>query len=449
MIGVQQRLVELGRIRTGERGEKGEPRRLTKFRLTSASRPLLEAAAKLYGGTVRAWQGAPDDGYWELYTTADTMNIVIPPMGRVYTLAYELWSGGGVDRRCDGEIEQISGGDCLCDPAKRECSATTRVQVMLPDLPGLGVWRVESHGYNAAAKLPPSIELLRALGGSSFTPAILRLVAHSKKVRLENGRSQTHRWMEPEIDTPETIGALLSMGSVRPAGAIAEPAGTQLAAGQPLSIGPGPSRPPRGTKVERPQLGPPPALPETSDFRKPEQPPVAATPPPPPSNGHAPETVAGWAVTEDDEEVAPAAASPPPVKRPKKGEKVQAPPPLTMIELDQLLQGEGVNLEHAQRIFRRRFPNTRELTSLDDEQRGRYWHEVSTTPPDVVPDPPPAPEGLTADQLTAALAEAGISREFAVERSKELFAREPGVPLTEAQRAALLADLTAPAEAVL
>ena len=46
-LGIQRRLVELGRIRLGEKGSRGEPKKLTKFRLTSASRPLLEAASRI------------------------------------------------------------------------------------------------------------------------------------------------------------------------------------------------------------------------------------------------------------------------------------------------------------------------------------------------------------------------------------------------------------------
>lgn len=50
-IDVQRRLVELGRIRLGQKAPgKGNPQRLETFRLTSASRSLLEAAAAIYGG---------------------------------------------------------------------------------------------------------------------------------------------------------------------------------------------------------------------------------------------------------------------------------------------------------------------------------------------------------------------------------------------------------------
>ena len=57
-------------------------------------------------------------------------------------------------------------------------------------------------------------------------------------------------------------------------------------------------------------------------------------------------------------------------------------------------------------------------------------------------DSPPA---LSHEQLTAALAAAGISLDFAILRSRELFPREPGVALSDEQRASLLADLTTPA----
>lgn len=53
------------------------------------------------------------------------------------------------------------------------------------------------------------------------------------------------------------------------------------------------------------------------------------------------------------------------------------------------------------------------------------------------------PEGMTQEQFFAALAEAGIAREFAAQRAKAMWPdRPPRTALTPAQRAALLADLT-------
>ena len=52
VLDIQRRHMELGRIRMGEKGSKGQPTRLETWRLTSASRDLLESAAKVYGGEV-------------------------------------------------------------------------------------------------------------------------------------------------------------------------------------------------------------------------------------------------------------------------------------------------------------------------------------------------------------------------------------------------------------
>lgn len=207
-IDVQRRLVELGRIRLGDKGPKGEPRRLTTFRLTSASRTHLEAAAAVYGGEVRRWQGAPDEGYWELLTTSHELRIRIPPTLASYSQTYELWDAGGCVRRCDGVRESVSGGPCLCDAAKRACAITTRVSVMLRGVPGLGVWRLETHGWNAATTLPATLELLGAVG-APWIPAVLRLEQRSQRKRID-GRAQTRRFVVPVVDLLEvTVDDLL------------------------------------------------------------------------------------------------------------------------------------------------------------------------------------------------------------------------------------------------
>ncbi len=295
-LGIQRRMVELGRIRLGEKGPKGEPRKLSKFRLTSASRPLLEAAARMYGGTVRAWQGAPDDGFWELYTETDALDIMVPPVITAYSQLYEIWDAGGCTLRCDGAWESIVGE--LCAHGEHEgMQVTTRVSVILPKLPGLGTWRLETKGWNAAATLPAALDLLISAGRTGWLPAILRLEQQSskKKVPGANGqlRSQTFRYVVPIIDIIGfTFAELFAAGADPAVGDGQRPA---LGAGAVVDQhGPvGPSRPPRGTKVERPALGPSPALPASSDFRKPDLPAVAS--PPPLLNG-TPELASGWVV---------------------------------------------------------------------------------------------------------------------------------------------------------
>jgi hypothetical protein len=206
IIDLQHRQRELGRIRMGERGAKGQPVRLDKFRLTSPARHLLEAAAALWGGEVREWTDAPTPGQYELYTQTDTLPIVIPPGREPVSSFYETWSAGGCTHRCDGMTNVISDSPCSCDPDKRSCKATTRVNVMLPDLPDIGVWRLESHGINAAMELPGTISvILMASDAGKFLPGRLRI---EQRMAKKDGR--TNRFSVPVIDLDVTSRALMA-----------------------------------------------------------------------------------------------------------------------------------------------------------------------------------------------------------------------------------------------
>lgn len=267
LLDAQRRLVELGRIRLGDKGPRGEPRRLSTFRLTSASEPLLEAAARLYGGTVRQWKDAPSEGYFELVTETAEIDILIPPTLTSYSQFYEAWERGGIVRRCDGRTEAISGEACLCDPDHRLCDVVTRVNVMLPRLPGLGVWRLESNGWNAATTLPTTLDLLAAVGTRTFVPAVLRLEQRTAKRPGPDGKPQTRRFAVPVIDLAMTTGELVAMAV--DAAAVAAPSAPQLApvdrrervarpalpqAAEPVETEAMPSR------VERPAFAPPPDI---------------------------------------------------------------------------------------------------------------------------------------------------------------------------------------------
>lgn len=181
ILDVQRRMRELGRIRTGQQvpssNGRRRPAKLAHFRLTSPSRDLMEAAATVYGGEARPWEGQ-----WEVLTEADAIDVIIPP-GQTISQWYELWSGGGCQRRCDGRINVLTDTPCACpaDPAERRelatagqaCKPTTRLNVILPDIPDLGVWRLESHGYYAATELSGTVDVLSS--ASRLLPARLRL----------------------------------------------------------------------------------------------------------------------------------------------------------------------------------------------------------------------------------------------------------------------------------
>jgi hypothetical protein len=190
ILNLQRKLTEIGRIRLGARSDKGAPTKLDKFRLTSKSREALDAAAEVYGGTVVSWK-SPDGDAFELVTEVSVLDVVVPP-GNALSQWYEMWSGAGCQRRCDGETETITGGPCKCptdqqvraeQSAKGQaCRPTTRLSVLLPKIKAVGIWRLETHGYHAATELAGIAELLEKVSANdSYLPATLRLEQRSAR----------------------------------------------------------------------------------------------------------------------------------------------------------------------------------------------------------------------------------------------------------------------------
>jgi hypothetical protein len=194
-------MVEAGRIRAGDTGPTGRPRKLDKWRLTSKDRVRLQAAAVLWGGEVKEWEGR--DGEYELYTDTAELPIMLLPETEP-SLYYEMWTRGGCQRRCDGQHELLSDSPCLCGE-DRECKPHLRFPVLLPDLKGIGSWLVQSTGWNAANEIPGAVSLLtRATAQGVLIPARLRL---EQRVEVKGG--QTHRFAVPVIDVDISFRDLL------------------------------------------------------------------------------------------------------------------------------------------------------------------------------------------------------------------------------------------------
>jgi hypothetical protein len=223
IIDLQRRLAEIGRIRIGQQvtsaNGKTRPTKLETFRLTSPDRNRINQAAQLYGGTVNKWT-APAGPQWEVITTTDTLPVIVPPSDMAFTQHYELWAAGGCQRRCDGITETITDADCLCDPQRRECDIHTRLSVMLRDLPGLGVWRIDTQGYYAAVELQGAVEIVQlAAGRGHMLPATLRLEQRMTK-RPNQG---TRRFAVPVLDIEVSPGQLLSgTTTIEPASELTE-----------------------------------------------------------------------------------------------------------------------------------------------------------------------------------------------------------------------------------
>jgi hypothetical protein len=210
IIDLQRRLAETGRIRIGRQvptsNGKTRPEKLDTFRLTSPDRRRIEQAAQLYGGEVQPWK-APAGNQFEVITKVDALNVIVPPSDMAFSIHYEMWSAGGCQRRCDGRTESTSDGPCLCDPDDRECDIHTRLSVMLRDLPGLGVWRIDTQGWYAALELQGAVEVIQmAAGRGQMLPARLRL----EQRQVKRPEQPTRRFAVPVLDIEVSPGQLLS-----------------------------------------------------------------------------------------------------------------------------------------------------------------------------------------------------------------------------------------------
>lgn len=214
ILDLQRRMRQLGEIRIGHAVDTGRvsqktgkkilrPEKLNAFRFTSPSREILTEVATLYGGNVQPWtpaNGGPAE--FEVYSTANRLPVLVPPRDSV-SQWYELYAGSKCQRRCDGQTEQKSDRPCMCDPDDRECSITTRVNVMLRDVPALGQWLLVSKGYNAAVTLPPAAELLAQAGG--YVAGWLGMEEKTAIVK-----DKPARFMVPTLDVEITPSALMA-----------------------------------------------------------------------------------------------------------------------------------------------------------------------------------------------------------------------------------------------
>ena len=256
LLDVQRRGQQIGRIRIGQQVAvikdgrdtgKTRPARLDTFRFTTGSETVAQAIAAYYGGEVRPWNGE-----YEVITGKDVIGVTVPPRDEVISQWYEMWTKGGCQRRCDSRREQISGGQCLCPHAEdpgdhdevtrmalersrlaslnppRACKAVTRVNVGIPDLPGLGVFRLDTGSYYAAVEMGDAAQLMQMARDHGVTlPAQLRIDHRS---RVANG--ETKKFPVPVLEVMATVRDLVT--------------GALEAGGMAAQLPPAPGEQPRG-----------------------------------------------------------------------------------------------------------------------------------------------------------------------------------------------------------
>lgn len=201
ILTLQRQARELGRLRTGytdTSGSKSRPVRSDTWIITSHSEHYILAAAEEFGGRPEKWQplGA-GAAQWRVITEQVAIDAIMPP-GDPLSQTNEMWSGGGCQRRCDGVTEQLSDSPCIClaqhgdawheRPKGTVCSTTTRLNVILPDMPDVGIYRVETHSFYAANEIAAAVDLIRnATGGNAAVPIRLRI---EQRQRVANGQTK-------------------------------------------------------------------------------------------------------------------------------------------------------------------------------------------------------------------------------------------------------------------
>lgn len=208
LIDAQRRHNRTGAIRIGNQVPTGKfhkdgrpkmrPAKLDTFRVTSPHRDVVDAVADLFGGTVVPWEG-PKGPEFEVVTRRRELPVLVPR--QTIDPNYEMWGNRFRARLCDGARERIRNTPCLCTKwddhdhdfrfgqncavcsvirgregaphqhayvsgfcsecgRRRACKPTTRVNVMIRGVPSIGVFKVESHGINAATRLPAMADMV-------------------------------------------------------------------------------------------------------------------------------------------------------------------------------------------------------------------------------------------------------------------------------------------------
>lgn len=279
LIDAQRRLRERGRIRLGystpstKRAGVKVPHKLESFRFTADDQATIEQVAAIYGGAPERWPDGPDA--WQVTTPAKEVSVVFATEV-AFSQSYEQWTGGFLQRLCDGEQALVpSTGTrmrkepCACEPDERTCQMTTHLKLILPELPGLGTWRLVTHGYNAGVELLAAVELIEGALGAGLVRVPARLLVEKRERRRlvvqddGSAKPMVMKFAVPVLELEGSVAALgpgtTSTGSATP---LSPGAAAALATGTQVSLPAGP--PPTGWKpVEQAALPEAPEVPMT------------------------------------------------------------------------------------------------------------------------------------------------------------------------------------------
>lgn len=244
---LQMQARELGRLRTGTYEKpangRGRPSRSKTWILTSAAEHYIEAAAAEWGGKVEKWQPQGNGAQqFRVITQAVAIDAILPPNDPM-SQSQELWNRGGCVRDCDSFTEKLSNSPCLCvaeygpefykvAPKDSVCDMITRLNVILPSMPDIGYWRVETKSYWAANEIGAAVDMLKAAAGpKALIPIRLRI---EQRTRVSQGKTKHYPVIAVELRGATAGQVLEAVASTATAGAVASgPARAAIEAARP------------------------------------------------------------------------------------------------------------------------------------------------------------------------------------------------------------------------
>jgi hypothetical protein len=208
VVNVRTFYPRLGKISCGYKAAKSDQGRTITYPVRSETlvfrsddRERLDAVAAVLGGQVTPSPDPEAEGRWRVITTAKETEVIIPADDeKGWDAWYEFWGASGKLRQCDGARclfaidpqtgERVEDVPCVCAAQEFEgdqaCKLTSRLNVFLPalmDVPGAGVWQVESRGRSTFMEIQGTLSLLARLGPISGVPLTLKVVIRESRDR--------------------------------------------------------------------------------------------------------------------------------------------------------------------------------------------------------------------------------------------------------------------------
>jgi len=192
----------------GTKAKAPFPTKSRGFTFHTDERDRAEEIARVFGGKVEeAVSRDEEGGSWRVVTEATELEcFALTADESSWDCHLEMWGAGGILRRCDGEVASMAvskgpdGKDavlrnvpCLCEqaglPQDARCDATSRLNIVIPalkDVPGIGVWQVQSRGIGTWRAIDGTMMILEKLGKVARVPLLLK--AEYKTVRGADGK---------------------------------------------------------------------------------------------------------------------------------------------------------------------------------------------------------------------------------------------------------------------